>query len=124
MITPKDINLEIFQGASYLKGWEIVDKNGDPIDLSGWSARCHFRLKVNDAAIILDSSTENGRMFIDQTPEYTRYGFDLSPEDTRGLTAKAYVYDVKLIDPTGAVARVQQGRVSVDPAVTRSWQQQ
>ncbi len=122
MITPHKIDITIYQGANYYKAWELRDSDGDPIDLSGWSAEAHIRAKVKSPDIILLCDTDNGKLFIDQTVEYTRIGFDLDEDDTKLLTMKDAVYDIKLIDSTGAVARIQEGIITISPAVTRRWE--
>ena len=124
MITPEKKDLTIYQGVSFKKAWEIVDKEGNPIDLSGWSAFCHFRRRVKDEDIILELSTANGLLFIDQDSEKTVYGISLPPEQTRTLSMKAAVYDINLVDPEGDKVRIQEGTITISPAVTRVWEQE
>lgn len=119
---PKRIDIEIYQGATFHKGWDIRDSEGDPVDLSGWDVYCHIRRRINDADVLLDLSTENDKMFVSQTVEQTVYGFNLGPEDTQTLTQKDAVYDIKLVDPTGDTFRVQEGKVTIHKAVTRRWE--
>jgi len=119
MITPKDIPLTIYQGASYYREWEIRDKDGNPLDMTGWSARMQIRKRVTSSDPMLDLTTENGRLFINVETEKTTYGIDLPPEDTEPLTEREGVYDLELVDPSGGVVRVQGGKVTIDPEVTR-----
>jgi len=123
MITPKEIDLKIYQGASFQKSWKIQDKEGNPVDLTGWSAFCHIRKKKASDDIILEATTENEKLFIEQG-EDTVYGFDLEPEDTQIFTMKDAVYDIKLVDPQGHAVRIQEGKISVSLAVTRVWELQ
>lgn len=119
MITPKNIPLTIYQGASFYKEWEIRDKEGNPLDMTGWSARMQIRKRKTSPEPMLDLTTENGRLFINVTSEKTTYGIELPPEDTEGLTEKSGVYDLELVDVSGGVARVQEGEVTVSLEVTR-----
>lgn len=120
MIVPKEIDLTIYQGASFYKEWELRDKEGNPIDMTGWSARMHIRRRKSSPDTMLELTTENGRLFINVQVDKTTYGIDLPPEDTETLTDKSGVYDLELVDLEGGVARVQEGIVTISLAVTRS----
>ena len=118
---PKQIDLDIYQGASFNKAWKLQDSNGDPVDLTGWSGYCHFRKKVKDEETLLIMNTENGKMSIYEEGGYFHYSLDLEPEDTQILTVLAGVYDIFLEDVAGDRIRVQEGKINVSPAVTRTW---
>lgn len=119
MITPKEIPLTIYQGASFYKEWELKDKEGNPISLTGCSAQMQIRKKIDSAESLLDLTTENGLLFISSTAEKTTYGIDIPPEDTQTLVEKKAVYDLEIVFADGGVARIQQGPIVVDMEVTR-----
>lgn len=122
MLTPKTIDLTIYQGASFYKSWEIQDKDGNPIDLTGWSAYCQIRKRKISEETLLDLSTADGTLFIEVSADKTEYGFNLTQADTQVLNLKEAVYDINLVDPEGYVVRIQEGKITISLAVTRTWE--
>ncbi len=123
-MTPHEKDLTIYQGASFQRAWKLQDKDGDPVNLAGWSGVCHIREKVKDSEFLLEASTENGRLTIYEEDGYYFYGLNLAPQHTQILDIKKGVYDIKLEDVTGDKVRIQEGKVTVSPAVTRPWEAQ
>lgn len=108
----------IFQGATFNQ--TLYYETGDPLapaDLSGQTAKMHIRSKPESKALILELSTDNGRIILNETTGSIR--LLISASDTANLSVcdKA-VYDLELYN--GAVTtRILQGNVIISPQVTR-----
>jgi hypothetical protein len=111
----------IDQGATWDKtfGWDGDD--GNPVDITDYTARMQFRagspLAPNPPALDL-SSADNGITLGGATGDIY---VELAPATTRALVpGTVYYYDLELTDPTGTVVtRVVQGAAKVDAEVTR-----
>lgn len=108
----------IFQGATFNQ--TLFYETGEPsapVDLSSYTAKMHIRSKPESKALILELSTDNGRIVLNETTGSIR--LFISDDDTAGLSVcdKA-VYDLELYN--GAVTtRILQGNVIISPEVTR-----
>jgi hypothetical protein len=111
-------NITINQGAAlqYPK-FEYLNDDLSARDLTGYTARMHIREFIEDTATVAELTTENGGITIDAvTAEIFLY---LSPADTAALTIRQGVYDLEIVPPDGKVVRLAEGKVKVDPEVTR-----
>lgn len=108
----------IFQGATFNQ--TLFYETGEPsapVNLSGYTAKMHIRSKPESKALILELSTNNGRIVLNEATGSIR--LFISASDTAFLSScdKA-VYDLELT--TGSVTtRVLQGNVIISPEVTR-----
>ena len=118
MIAPQEVNLTIYQGATYRKSWDL-QSNDTPMDLTGWTARMQIREKLKSDVILHELTTENDGIVIDVAAEYTRLSLYINPADTASFPVKKGVYDLELIDINGDVARLLMGKVVIDQEVTR-----
>lgn len=109
--------LNINQGANL--SLEIALKNEDqtPLNLTGFIARMQLRASYNSPEIVVELTTENGRILINALAGILTLA--LSAQTTAALIAKNYVYDLEIVSPTGFVTRVLQGEAIVSPEVTR-----
>jgi len=120
MLIPKDIDLEIYQGATFNRAWEIVEEGTtSPMDLSGYTARMQIRAKIKDTDPLLELTTENGGITIDATPEKTTITLYIPPDETEALTVSKGVYDLELVDLALDVYRLMQGEITIHKEVTR-----
>jgi len=108
----------IFQGATFNQ--TLFYETGEPsapVNLAGYTAKMHIRSKPESKALILELSTSNGRIVLNEATGSIR--LSISSSDTASLSVcdKA-VYDLELYD--GAVTtRILQGNVIISPEVTR-----
>ena len=108
----------IFQGATFNQ--TLFYETGEPsapVNLAGYTAKMHIRSKPESKALILELSTTNGRIVLNETTG--SIGLFISASDTASLSVcdKA-VYDLELT--TGAITtRILQGNVIISPEVTR-----
>jgi hypothetical protein len=114
MAGTKDIVIE--QGATFSLPVVWKDSAGDPIDLTGWSARMQIR-KSKRATDVLHEATSTGGDIVLGDAAGTIV-VTIEATDTAAFTWKRGVYDLELIDGT-TVYRLLEGAVEVSPEVTR-----
>lgn len=108
-------NLTIPQGTTWGVAWPIVDTEGRPVDLTGWSARSQVRSDVRTDRVLHEWSSANGTVELDNAYVTLR----VAPDTSTAWDWTSGVYDVELTSPDHVVYRVAEGRVSVSPEVTR-----
>lgn len=114
--TPK-VNLTINQGATFRYKFAWRDKNGRPIDITGYTARMQIRADVSASAPLITLTTENSGLALGgKTGVISLYINDTA---TSAITWNKGVYDVELIAPTGDVFRAVGGNVTVSPEITK-----
>lgn len=117
---PANIDLDIYQGATFDKTYQWQDVNRNPIDLTGYTARMQVRSSVAADATLLELTTEGTiDKKINLGGTEGTYQLVLSATNTAALTWGSGVYDLELVSPTGVVRRIQQGQVRVHRNVTR-----
>lgn len=107
------------QGASFSFSVTRKDKTGNPIDLTGYSARMQIR-QTQGASVLVEASTDNGKITIPVGTD-GKILVKLSATDTTKLKYSKCVYDLKaFIGSDGANdLRILQGNVLVSPAITQ-----
>jgi DNA/RNA endonuclease YhcR with UshA esterase domain len=114
-MTPGKYNMICPQGATFAKQLTYAI-DGDPVDLTTYTARMQVREKHTSKTIVVNLTTENdGIVLGDETGTIDLY---ISDEATSAITAKDYVYDLELIS-SGEVYRLLEGKFIVTPEVTR-----
>lgn len=94
----------------------VVEYN-QPVDLAGYTARMQLREKVDSAEVLLELTTENGGIVLDNTLKtITLY---ISAVDSAALTFSSAVYSLELVSSTGRVTPFIGGSVSLVKEVTR-----
>jgi len=112
-------NLYIEQGATFTAIVELVDGDGDPLDLGGYSVRSYFRKSYT-------SSTYHEFSCDVLSPEVDgKIEISLTSAQTSNLKAGRYVYDIEVYTTDGygdddVVYRVLEGQLEVSPEVTRA----
>jgi hypothetical protein len=89
-----------------------------PQDLTGFTARMQIRDSVGAAAALLELTTSNSRIALDNTAKTIT--LTISATDTAAITWTRGVYDLELVSAGGVVYRVSQGNVFVNRETTRS----
>lgn len=108
-----DITIE--QGATWTL--ELVWKSGGvPVPLAGYTARMQVRKSHSAADALLSLSTGAG---ITLGPADGAIACVALAEQTAAINSRTGVYDLELVAPGGAVTRLLQGTVTIDPQVTR-----
>lgn len=105
------------QGATFKRKLTLKDDSGDLIDLSGYTARMQVRATFEATAVLVQLTTENGRIEI-SGPE-GEILLLLSPSETAAIASGSYVYDLEVVSGSGDVQRLIEGRFVVSRNVTR-----
>jgi hypothetical protein len=111
-------NLTIEQGATFRRVITWKNSSGTAINLTGFSARMQVRERIDDADVILELTTANGRITLGGVlGTITMVAQDevttTLPEIRKG------VYDLELESAGGEVTRLLRGSVEIIRQVTR-----
>ena len=121
MSDPHKVPLRIIQGATFdeIYVWKVGDseENAIPVNLTGCVARAHVREKIESPAVLLQLTTENGRIVLGGASGSIQ--LLIAAADTSAINWKSGVYDLEIEFPDGRVVRRMYGGVSVSPEVTR-----
>lgn len=104
-------NLTIDQGASFSSDVTVKDNNGDPFDLTGYTATAKMAKGYTSTRTRTTITTSIG------SPTTGVVTLSLTPAQTNALDAERYVYDLE-IDTNGTVTRVIEGIITVRPSVS------
>lgn len=110
-------NFCIPQGTDLTVPFVLTDSTETPIDLQGYTAAMQLRVQINAAQAVDTLTTENGRITI--TPDTGQITCTFPHEQTETYPAKTLVYDLEITSPADEITRVVQGKVVVNPEVTR-----
>ena len=114
-MTPGKYNMICPQGATFAKQLTYAI-DGDPVDLTTYTARMQVREKHTSKTAIVSLTTENGGITLgDDEGTIDLY---ITDENTTTIPAKDYVYDIELIS-SGEVYRLLEGKFIVTSEVTR-----
>lgn len=122
MASPAVYTFQIYQGQTWRNTLRLKDAAGDPIDLTDYTARMQIRETVESATFVLELTTENGRLTIDELAGEIAVLVDA--DDTSAIELPLgepgqWVYDLEIIDSSDVVTRVLQGAVVMHAEVTR-----
>lgn len=116
MAAVQKINLKIPQGTTYVHEFNYVDGSGDPIDLTGYTARMQFREGVGSASYYYQALS-GGDIEIDAVQG--KLTLTIPSATCEGFSLAKSVYDIEIIAPNTAVTRIVKGSVALDLEVTR-----
>lgn len=114
-MTPGYHDFVIYQGATFALQF-TYKTDGNPIDLTGYTARMQLRETYQSASPAIALTSDNGRLEI--TAATGTITARLDAEETAGLKARRYVYDIELVNGE-TVSRILQGTATVDPEATK-----
>lgn len=109
-------NFTMDQGSNWNLNVIYKDANGNPINLTGYTAAMQLRQNYNSDTAVLTLSTSNGGITI--TGNLGKLFLSATAAQTGGLDAGFYVYDLE-ITSGGVVTRIIQGQITVAGEVTR-----
>ncbi len=105
------------QGSTLRRRFQL-DQDGEPVDLTGRTARMNVRPSAGSASLVLDAS------------EYITLGgtdgsvlLEVPADVMETIAAKTYVYDLELVAPSPGpdeVIAILEGSFVVDAEVTRA----
>lgn len=115
-------NITLDQAATFKLHVDYGQPGGDPVDLTGYSARMQARSDYDSDEPIFDISEQTDP---DQEGSITLGGEDgtidvvMPPSATVELEPGKYVYDITVTSADGETTRLLEGRLVVNPCVTR-----
>lgn len=98
------------KGATFRKVLRLK-QNGEPMDLTGWSAASQVREFPDGGPLLAD-------MEISIVPEEGKMVLTIPAETTAGFAASMYAWDLKATDAEGIVRYYVGGKFGVVPSVT------
>jgi len=118
------LNIVIEQGATFQKKLTWADDitfplAGNPIDITGYTARMQLREeKDSPDPAILELTDANGRITIGGANGEIDLFID--DADTETLTIESGFYDLEIESPAGIVTRLVEGTFQLSTEVTRT----
>lgn len=102
-------DLTIDQGANFSVSIELLDANGDPIDVSAAEAEAQMRKHYTSTnSVSFTTELVNSELIL-----------SLTSTETQALVPGRYMYDVKIIFDDDVTDRIVEGVITVSPSVTR-----
>lgn len=108
-----DINSSSY--TAYTSGGTL--EYNEPVDLSGFTARMQIREKIDSATTLLELTTVNNRIIINNTDKTITLTIDAIT--TAGLTFTTAVYSLELVSSGGVVTPFASGTITLVKEVTR-----
>lgn len=105
-------NLSVDQGTDFSSFITVEDTSGQTVDLTGYTARGQIRKTYS-------STTSTSFTASVTDPSDGEIKIQLDATTTGGMKAGRYVYDVQIVSSGGAVSRVVEGQLEINPGVTR-----
>lgn len=109
--------IRIEQGATWRTVLTVKDDTGQPVDLTGYTARMQIRQDYDTTTVLAELTTANGGITING--DNGQVTLLIADEDTAAYTWTSGVYDLELVSGSGDVTRLLQGPASLDLEVTR-----
>lgn len=109
-------NFTMDQGSNWNLNVVYKGSDGNPINLTGYTAAMQLRQNYNSDTAVLTLSTSNGGITI--TGAQGKLFLSATAAQTGSLDAGFYVYDLE-ITSGGVVTRIIQGQITVAGEVTR-----
>lgn len=117
VITPTAAEGDIIveQGATFdlLLTW--MDKSGDLIDLTDYTARLQVRDFPGAGQVLLEMTTENGMIQLGGSAGTIRLFMDM--DETAALSFDSGKYQLELYPPTTGTERLLKGRYIIDKEI-------
>jgi hypothetical protein len=104
-------NLLIDQGADFSTEIDVLDENGDPVNLDGYSGAAQMRKHYTS------STATSFNVAINTSGGTVTLTMNAATSGT--ITPGRYVYDCELTNASNVVSRLVEGIVTVTPQVTR-----
>lgn len=109
-------NLVILQGTDSGVRWLVNDGSGVPYDFTGWTVKSQVRASVAAPTVLHEWSTTLGNATAGSNGFVSLFW---SHAETTAWTFAGGVFDIELTSPDGKVSRLDSGRITVRPEVTR-----
>ena len=112
-------NLVIEKGTTFKQRFIWTQKTtGEPVNLTGYTAKMQIRPSEKNNKIIIELSTENSRIVLTEAEGII--DLVLEDEDTVSLSDTEGVYDLLLTASNGDVVKLVRGKATLHDVVTRN----
>lgn len=91
--------------------------DGNPVNLTGYTARMQARQSHTSSSTVLNMTTENGKISLGGTAGTIT--LNLTATETAAITQTQLVWDIELVSAGGQVQRLIEGSIILTPEVTR-----
>jgi hypothetical protein len=116
-MTAARYDLTIEKGATFSHEFVWKDKNGQPINLTGATAKMQIR-SYADGELFFEASTANGKLSIDEAAG--KISLFVSAQETESFEDWRFgKYDIEVTNAALNVTRLIQGLVEVSQEVTK-----
>lgn len=106
------VDLEIYQGDDYAAEVTVLNEDGTPADLTGYTAQSQIRVNTADASpsgVAQFATAIAGNVIT----------ISLMHTVTKDLTKSSYVWDLQVINGVGWITTLLAGQVQMTKEVTR-----
>lgn len=115
----RHVDLEIYQGATFVLRLQWLDDDDNPVDLTGATASMQIRDNVDASTVLHEASTDNGEITFNESEG--RATVTIPASVTSGFDWTEGVYDLLITRPDNSrVDPIVRGGVGVKKAITRS----
>ena len=110
-------DFKLNQGTDLTVPFFLTDEQGQPLNLSGYSAQMQLRANGYTGSLVDTLTTSNGSLQIE--PSEGSLSLVFTHEKTEKYPATSLAYDIELISAANQITRVVEGKITVSPEVTR-----
>lgn len=109
----------IWQGTFFSVAFELKDcVSGQPIDITDWEFRSHFRISVESEELLLELTSSAGE-FVIHDGRNGIFSMQIQPSDTASLPLDTLYFDVQRTSPSPGPLQLFWGTIPVYQPVTR-----
>lgn len=109
-------NMIVDQGSTFTRSITYNDSAGNPINLTGYTAKMQVRETIDSATVVLELSTTNGRIALGGVAGTISLTV---PAANMNFASGQYAYDLELTSAGGVVTRIIMGSFVCRGEVTR-----
>lgn len=118
MLTPAKRKLILYKGAKFDPGWTWL-AGGQPVDLTGFTARMQVRADVDSPDVLLNLTTENGGIILGGTAGTIDLWVGATETSLITWESGVWAMEVQYSADPDDVDRVLEGGISVSAEVPR-----
>lgn len=118
MATPDTNDIVIYRGDTTSLVFTYEDINGDPIDVTGYSAKFQARKDTDASTADIDLSSAGGTITVGTTNGL--FTVSISAAITAALDSDDYDYDLQVTDGSSNVRTISRGTITLLKDVTRT----
>ena len=120
---PGIVNFNLYAGATFSEQVTLKDDAGNPLDLTGATARMHIRREIEDPTPLFDLNSVGDSPTLVLGGTAGTIKFTIPPSSMTDVVidwlGEVWVHDILVTWPDDSVDKFFQGRVIAAPGVTR-----